>query len=71
MRRILICLVAAALPLGAWAIDSDIAFDSPAGRGLSSAAGEGARSYFFNTIDNVEDGMSIYTAGDPVRAAFR
>jgi cytochrome c-type biogenesis protein CcmH len=29
MRRILILLVAAALPLGAWAIDSDIAFDSP------------------------------------------
>jgi cytochrome c-type biogenesis protein CcmH len=29
MRRILICLIAATLPLGAWAIDSDITFDSP------------------------------------------
>ena len=30
MRRLLLCLVAAAMPLaGAWAIDSDITFDSP------------------------------------------
>ena len=45
----------------------NLAFDSPYGSGLSSSSGGGARHYTLNTIDNVRDGISLYTAGDPVR----
>ena len=41
----------------------NVAFFSPAGDGLSSTGGGGERHYYFNTVNNVSNGIFMYTAG--------